>query len=241
MRGHRETRPRRRLAAARTLETLRAGDSERSAAEGRSRRRSRSRRRGRRRPGPEGDRVGQRKIASAHCCRACSGAAPSPARWVLRSLLRALLRARGGGALRGSGLQLTGMGGVGPPTWIGGSPGFSSLTVGTRGQEGGAGCAQGDCAFAANLGRPVYSLPLLGKGRCEPRGRLFLHLQSRKVPGTCAPPLCVHTACSLSGRRPTLGSDSLRGAREAGAAILRSSPRSGAGTPAAGQPDPGSG
>ncbi|XP_070120225.1 uncharacterized protein [Equus przewalskii] len=77
-----ETRQWQRLVATRAPGTLQAGGSAISPAEGRSRRRSRSRRRGQRRPGPEGDRVGQRRIASAHCCPARSGAAPTRARSV---------------------------------------------------------------------------------------------------------------------------------------------------------------
>lgn len=51
-----------------------------TAAEGRSRGRSGSGRRGQRRPGPQGERVGPRRIASAHCCPVRSGAAPGSGR-----------------------------------------------------------------------------------------------------------------------------------------------------------------
>lgn len=51
-----------------------------TAAEGRSRGRSGSGRRGQRRPGPQGERVGPRRIASAHCCPVRSGAAPGSCR-----------------------------------------------------------------------------------------------------------------------------------------------------------------
>lgn len=73
-----EIQQRRRLAAAGALGTLQAGGSAISPAEGRSGRRSR--RRGPRRPGPGGERIGQRRIASAHCCPARPGAAPSRGR-----------------------------------------------------------------------------------------------------------------------------------------------------------------
>lgn len=87
-RGRPGTRQWRRFAAACAPGTLQAGGSATSPAEGRSRRRSRSGRRGRGRPGPEGERAGQRRSASAHCCRARRGAAgnrPPGARAPLRA------------------------------------------------------------------------------------------------------------------------------------------------------------
>ena len=86
---HRRRRPRRpsggggsRLPSRRGL--CRRGGEVITAAEGRSRGRSGSGRRGQRRPGPKGERVGPRRIASAHCCPVRSGAAPGSGRLGVR-------------------------------------------------------------------------------------------------------------------------------------------------------------
>lgn len=86
---HRRRRPRRpsggggsRLPSRRGL--CRRGGEVITAAEGRSRGRSGSGRRGQRRPSPQGERVGPRRIASAHCCPVRSGAAPGSGRLGVR-------------------------------------------------------------------------------------------------------------------------------------------------------------
>lgn len=138
-----------------------------TAAEGRSRGRSGSGRRGQRRPGPQGERVGPRRIASAHCCPVRSGAAPGSGR--VGSESGSPRRSRGSRAGLGKSRRQVRLESVPPLAWRGSSRGFSpgKLGVGMElgegtsapSREGGAGCGLGD-------GRP-----------CEP-GTSCLHCLS---------------------------------------------------------------
>lgn len=178
MRALTETRQWRRLAAARAPGTLQEGGSGAQSRGGEEQEEEQEQEEGTEEAGPSGERVGQRRIASAHCCPAGSGAALSRAGW-----------ACGAGCRPPADRSRTSRSGPAAQGLLGFSPGGGDR----RGR--GVGPVMGWVMLRSRRTWDILSTPspLLGKVRSKLEPTSSLTLLPRRVPGAAPLPRASHS------------------------------------------------